>query len=170
MEKEKNILDNIKPKKRLEIDDSYFDQMTSSIITSSNIVQSKLVQPFFKRVFFWSSTAAALLLILITVRSLKNETVVAANLNSVSDELILAYVDQNIEVFDQEMFADFVKDDPTDSLKAINSSEKTMSSLPLAPSDEKLEEMFNELDEEEILKYFENNSIVIEEIEEDETN
>jgi hypothetical protein len=45
-----------------------------------------------------------------------------------------------------------------------------MSSLPLAPSDEKLEEMFNELDEEEILKYFENNSIVIEEIEEDETN
>ena len=166
MEDNKDILKHIKPKNREEIDDSYFDNLTSSIIASSNISHPKIVKPIFKRKIFWISSVAALAIVLVSIKSIYINDSINSNFNSISKTELLSYVNNNIEDFDHEMFKEYICEDPTDTLKQISS--KVQEIIP-TPSNENIEVMFEELNDEDILKYFEKNSLELEEIEDEES-
>jgi hypothetical protein len=166
MQEDKDIFKNIQPKKRVEIDDSYFDNLTSNIIVNSGISHPKIVQSVFKRKVFWVASVAAIFIVILITRSIDYKASNDLSFKSVSKSELFAYVDNNIEDFDTEILSNYCKEDPTDSLKL-----KTTIIQEIAPvlTNENIEEMFEGLNEEDILKYFEKNSIEVEEIEEDET-
>ena len=103
MKENKDILKNIHPKKRVEIDDSYFDNLTSNIIVNSGISHPKIVQPVFKRKVFWVASVAAVFIVILITRSIDYKASNDLSFRSVSKPELFAYVDNNIEDFEKQM-------------------------------------------------------------------
>lgn len=109
MNEEKDIFDFIEKRKVDVPHKAYFENLSQSIISS----QKTRVIPFYKRPITWIGAAAAVALVLMMVRlDSPQETVVQTDvlseLNNIPREVILAYVEENIDDFDIELIAEFV--------------------------------------------------------------
>lgn len=113
MEEQKDIFDFIEKRKTEMPDQSYFENLSKSVIASQEKKKAKIV-PLFKRPATWLSVAAAAVLVFMVVKFNSPADVVftdsdsLAGLDDVSREEILAYVNDNIDDFDVELIAEFV--------------------------------------------------------------
>lgn len=172
METKKDILDFIQPKKRESIDNSYFENLASNVILTSKIQNPKIVKPLFRRSVFWLSSIAAVALILLITRFYNQNGQIESDFSSISESDLIAYIDNNIEDFDQDLLADYLPIYPVDSVKKKGNITQPEIKKIKSIEEKKMIENENEIDlfeninTEDILKYLENEGISPEEIEE----
>lgn len=154
MKDEKDIFDHLKPKGFEMPDKAYFEQLTKNVIESQQPVKPKVV-PFYRKPVTWISAAAAVAIaIFITFTfsgnvETSNDPLLA--LNEITQDEIIAYVDQNIDEFETESIAEIVPEssiDPSELIPEEVVEETTQTIEPEVVS-------LDEIDQEEILEYLE---------------
>ena len=156
MDQEKNIFDHIKAKDSFTPDASYFEQLADKVIEQKR-PETKII-PLYKKPLIWIvATAASLAFILMmNTTSTSNDSVLLA-FNEISTDEIQVYIEQNIDEFETSLLTEYIsteelhQNDPnfTEEVKVtINQNEIT-------PID------FETIEQDDILKYFEDEEIDI---------
>lgn len=164
MSEEKNILDFIQPVQQDKPDAAYFEQLANQVINDSK--KSKIV-PLYQRPLMWIGAAAAIALIFVAsnMYGQKEESIQLA-LSELSQAEITSYIENNIEDFDLTSIEDVVSADAMEDLEddlAIENTTETVQEI------EKVEEInLENIDSKEILEYFEEELIELEDIDESE--
>jgi len=168
MGKENNILDFIRPRKREELNESYFENMASSIITSNKKVVVRKLTPFYKKSVFWISSSAAVFIGIVTIQSLRANFKSGLDFNSVSTTELLAYIDDNINEFDQELLIKYL---PTQQSinnitenQTINKTATQSTAIQATPIN--TSELLENINQEDVLYYLESEELTIEDLEE----
>lgn len=164
MSEEKNILDFIQPVQQDKPDAAYFEQLANQVINDSK--KAKIV-PLYQRPLMWIVAAAAIALIFVTsnMYGQKEESIQLA-FSELSQAEITSYIENNIEDFDLTSIEDVVSADAMEDLEddlAIENTTETVQEI------EKVEEInLENIDSKEILEYFEEELIDLEDIDESE--
>lgn len=164
MSEEKNILDFIQPVQQDKPDAAYFEQLANQVINDSK--KAKIV-PLYQRPLMWIGAAAAIALIFVAsnMYGQKEESIQLA-FSELSQAEITSYIENNIEDFDLTSIEDVVSADAMKDLEddlAIENSTETVQEI------EKVEELkLENIDSKEILEYFEEELIDLEDIDESE--
>jgi len=161
METNKNIVDFTKPRKRESIDISYFENLASQAILHSKKPVSKVIKPVFNKKILWLSSVAAIFIIIFFSKGLIETD---SNNVEVSNSEILAFVDENIDEFDQDLITNYISTIETDTLKNKTIS-KEIKTENIQIEFENLEDLFEGVNSEDVLNYLEIESISIEELE-----
>jgi Glu-tRNA(Gln) amidotransferase subunit E-like FAD-binding protein len=168
MEENKDIFEHIE-KRKVELPDaSYFENLAESVLDSQKVK----VVPFHKRPIAWISAAAAAILVFVVFQfgsSNVEQNDVLAELDSISNEEVFAYVEDNIDDFDIELLAEFVPEDRIDDSALeeefnhmINTDENSMTQVDSEIS-------FDNISKDDILDYLEEEELDIYELEDDES-
>lgn len=163
MKEEKDIFNFIEKRKADLPDAAYFDNLTRSVIES----QRTKGMPLYKRPVFWISAAAAVVLTLIVVRFDSQEvpqTNALAELEHISNNDVLAYVEENIEDFDIDLIAEFIPDATIDKEIAEIESELIPEQIEDLVVD--MEISFDGITRDDILDYLEEEELDINDLEE----
>jgi hypothetical protein len=172
MEEKRDIFEYLKPVKSSVPDDSYFENLSKSVIASQTKIK---VIPLYKRPVAWISAIAAILLVSLLVVNFsgtnvdENQDPLLA-LNAISSDELYAYINENIDDFDTEMIVDALDDQAIDELSSSTSralQESAAHSTVPSTKDETLPVSFDDLDVDDILEYFEKEGIDPEELEEE---
>ncbi len=164
MSEEKNILDFIQPVQQDKPDAAYFEQLANQVINDSK--KAKIV-PLYQRPLMWIGAAAAIALIFVAsnMYGQKEESIQLA-FSELSQAEITSYIENNIEDFDLTSIEDVVSADAMEDLEddlAIENTTETVQEI------EKVEEInLENIDSKEILEYFEEELIDLEDIDESE--
>ncbi len=172
MEEKRDIYDHLKVVKTSVPDDSYFENLAKSVITSQT--KSKVI-PLYKRPVVWISAVAAILLVSLLVVNFTS-TAVTENqdpllaLNAISSDELYTYINENIDDFDTEMILEAMDDQAIDELTTKTSqalqSAAGNSNTPVT-AEKPLPVSFDDIDVEDILEYFDKEGIDPEDIEEE---
>ena len=161
MEKNKDIFDYIKKKEISTPDASYFEALAKDVMKKNEV---KII-PFYKKPATWIAVAATLILSLLIVQNLGDddeEVNVLAELDTISDTELLAYIDNNIDEFDAEMIVESFSEESLDNVRfEINSSVDEVSS---ESSSEEVEINFDGIEVDDILKYLEDEDIDLDDL------
>ena len=153
MEEQKDIFDYIKPRENETPEQSYFDQLTKSVIDSQ---QPKII-PIYKKPIFWLSSAAAVIAVMV-VLNFDNSTQESGNvllaLNDISKQEVQAYINDNIDDFDEELIAEYIQENTIESVSLVVEEPITFDE-PV--SDPALN--FDDIDAADILEYLESEEI-----------
>ena len=153
MEEQKDIFDYIKPREIETPEQSYFDQLTKSVIDSQ---QPKII-PIYKKPIFWLSSAAAVIAVMV-VLNFDNSTQESGNvllaLNDISKQEVQAYINDNIDDFDEELIAEYIQENTIESVSLVVEEPITFDE-PV--SDPALN--FDDIDAADILEYLESEEI-----------
>lgn len=161
MENDKNIVDFIKPREREEISDAYFDNMASIIASTNKKTIVKKLIPVYKKPTFWLTSIAAVFIGLIVLRNFSSEEIqLSSNLSSLSQSELLAYVDENIDNFDQDLLVKYMPFNETE----ISEVEKASTNSQTKSTIEKVE-LFEDINKEDVLKYLSSEELTIEDLE-----
>ena len=151
---QRHIIDELKKNSAPLPGEDYFASLKAGLLEKANPAEEKTVAvvPLYRRKWLIGLAAAAAIACLLILRNGKQETVSAVvDWNSVTREEMLAYVDENIEEFDAVAIAEQLDSIPewrTELPATDISAEK------LKPA-KKQQKLFDQLDDEEILKYLE---------------
>lgn len=158
MENNKDMFDYLKPRRSETPESSYFKQLAESVIDS----QKTKVIPFYKKTIAWVSAAAACIAILVTVQLSSNNTTndVLLSLDTCSIEEIEKYVADNIDDFDTELISEFIPVNSITPLEYTNAIE-----IQHEGSNESLPIEFDNINNDDILDYFESQNYDLEDIE-----
>lgn len=161
MNEEKNIFDFIEKRKVDVPDEAYFHGLAQSVIRS----QKTKIIPIYKRPITWIGTAAAIVLMLMVVKFDSTEELVETDILSALDDIprdvILAYVEGNIDEFDIELIAEFI---PASSLRFEKIEETQIS------DDKPIESVsFDNITRDEILKYLEDEELDFSDLEDEDS-
>ena len=164
MENKKDILDHLKVNKIESPGPEYFSNLAKDVIISQK-KETKII-PLYKKASFWISAAAASIIVVLVLNFKGNQSQenVLLALNDVSTESIHAYVEDNIEDFEEELIAEFVSEESIAS-EEILPIEMAEDVAVVVQEEIKLEEV----QEEDILKYFEDEEIDLFDLMEDES-
>lgn len=194
METDKNIVDFMKPKERESISDSYFEGLVSKTIAEVKKQEIKKVVPIYKKAIFWFSSTAAIFAIFVTIKSFnKTNEIQSCNFNAVSQSELLAYIDENIEDFDQELLMEYMREksifqggengdfvNAHAGLSHAGSShagtfretsvrgwdEIQSNSMDQKNQKKTTEDLFNEIDKKDILEYLNDEELNVEDLQE----
>jgi hypothetical protein len=160
MKENEDIFDHLKKRKIETPSKDYFEALTDSIIAK----QTKVI-PIGRKILYWSATAAAILVIGFVFFNFPNKTKtnILAQLEDVSTEDLIAYVDANINDFDTDQIGETLSDQEIDKLDEEYNLE--MSDISLIESSESIS--FDNIDEQEILDYLELEDIDLDDLEND---
>lgn len=169
MEPKKEILEFIKIRERESINDSYFEDLAMKAILTAKQQNLKIKRPLLQRSIFWVSSAAAVILVVIVMRYNNQSLPIGYDENTISNSELISYIDNNIEEFDEDLFAHYLANGPSESEQpevSIQEEMKKKSSREENESEEKNENIFENIDSEDVLKYLEKEGISVEELEE----
>ena len=167
METKKDILEFIRPREREVIDTDYFSSLAANAILLAEKQKSKTKRKIIRRSLFWISSAAAIIFVIIRLDS--SIEPVKCDFNSISKTELYSYIDKNIDEFDENLIAHYLKNDYIDTTKKINTSSpiEINSNQPSEIEHDKNDlDLFENVNKEDILKYLETEGITIEELEE----
>jgi hypothetical protein len=161
---EKHIIDDFKVNNTPLPSNEFFEQFKADILKQVGEVSSdKKIIPLYKRWYSWTSIAAAIALI-ITLNWNRTETQLPnkqkIDFSSVSKAEILEYMEENIDDVDVSQLAEQLNEIP-----AIDVSEmvETPSNDLADQSNKSSEDLFENLDKDDILKYLQEEDLDIEE-------
>lgn len=155
MENPNNIFDQVNPRKIDIPEGDYFKQMANSII-ANQIVTPKVI-PLYKKPVFWiTSVAATIALIIVFNMNASNEKTfnIQLALNEVSTDEIISYVDENIDEFELSEITAAI---PDLKLKEME-KEKALSSENVTNLS------FEDISEEEIIEYLLDEDVELDEL------
>lgn len=174
MEEEKDIFDFIEKRSFDTPDSSYFEGLADKVIAETNVpsTQKAKVVPLYRRPITWISGVAAAVLVAFLLLPNEQKTIVDssnANFTDLSKQEVLAYVNDNIEDFDEELLVEFI------ALKSLktnasqeNEQEPEESLETLVETETKdLQESLKSISDEEILEYLEEEGLESDDFEED---
>lgn len=165
MEKEKNIVDFLKPRERESLDNAYFENLAASIVSAHPKVEAKKIIPLYKKTTFWISSIAAVFIGLIALNTFTSSSEKTYNFNSVSHSELMAYVEDNIDEFDQDLLVKYI---PVESSTKIIAKElidqKTATEKVQVKSKSKTV-LFDDLQKEDILNYLDAEELSIDDLE-----
>lgn len=155
MENPNNIFDQVQKRKVTIPEGTYFDAMADSIIRQ----QAPKVVPLYKKPLVWISSAAAVAIIAITIQ-LSTSTEESLNLqtalNDIPHETILAYVEENSDVYEMDEIAEII---PNESFQVIEVNQTNTQEASLS---------FDHISNKEIMEYLLEEGIDLEEMNETE--
>jgi hypothetical protein len=162
MEEQKDIFDYLKPQKIETPEQGYFDQLAKNVIDS----QMPKIVPLYKKPIFWLSSAAAVIAIVVVFNfdnSPEESNNVLLALNDIPQQDVYAYIDENIDDFDEELLAEFIE---VNTIEAVDFTPEVKSNPVETVSDPALN--FDDIDTEDILEYLRNEEIDIYDLDETE--
>lgn len=161
MSENKDILDYLKKREVGTPDKSYFNDLANSVIQEQS---GGTVIPLYRKLIYWSSSVAAMLLVsFFLFRSSTNTEVdLLAQFEQISTDELLAYVDDNIDEFETDLIVESLTDDELLTLDEELSPIVTIESNP-----EESQLSFDVLDENDIKDYLESEGMDIEDLEYD---
>lgn len=155
MENPNNIFDQVQKRNIHVPEKAYFDGLADSILDQ----QSKKIVPLYKKPLLWISSAAAAAIVLLTIQlstSTKESQNWQSAMNEISQESILAYVNENIE--------DFEIDDITEQISPETVEEMVVIQPVNIQSESNLS--FEDISNDEIMEYLMNEDLELEEMSE----
>lgn len=163
MKENEDIFEHLKKRKIETPSKDYFDALAASVIEQES--KKTKVIPIGRKIFYWSTAAAAILVIgfFLFNNPQQTETNILAQLDDVSTEELIAYVDENIDDFDTDQLGETLSDEEIDKLDEELSLE--MSDISYVESSESI--FFDDIDEQDILDYLELEDIDLDELEND---
>ncbi|HLP54657.1 MAG TPA: hypothetical protein VK151_06500 [Fluviicola sp.] len=163
---EEHIIDELKKGTTPLPGDDYFAQLKQSVF--DKLEPTVKIVPLYRKPWFLTAVAASVAVIIsVTFLFNGNEkpqpAVVTVDWNSVSRDEVLAYIDDNIEDFEAEALAQQLNEIP-DWTETVDLSTETVS-VPTTRSakEDKYDELFKDVDREDILEYLEEEDIDLEE-------
>lgn len=167
---EETLLNHLKPIKKQEPDDAYFEELNARILTEIKQNKGRRTPIILLRPRFWLSAVAASILIFFSLKFFNDEE--KPGFHHLSEGEILAYVENNIDDFDEELFAEHLNGDTTKNTtlpldpitkkpKKVNSPEKV--EIPKQSAAEILET----ITPEDIQNYLRNEGLEEEDLEEE---
>lgn len=161
MEPINELSDQLQKSKRPELPSNYFDELTSNMMEHAKQHPKAKKIALYRKPLFWIGSAAASLLLIIGINSIWNTTT-ELSFDTLNHEEVLAYVEENIDDFDEELFIEVMNETPveSDTTKKVKSNATTVNSKSKEPVS------FETLTSEEILEYLNENELSIEELEE----
>lgn len=171
METKKDPFEHIKVTKPNGPGPDYFEKLKAELMVEIGKEPKAPVRTLVQRPFFWVISAAASIVLLFAIHSALNEPLDAAvSFSSLSDEEILAYVDENIDDFDEEMIAEAYNSMILEKTLAEGDTTKkrtvTVKEVPAAANQPATQVTFETLSEEDILNYLNSQELTEEELEE----
>lgn len=155
MKEEKDILDFLKVNRTETPDALYFENLAKEVVKS----QQPKVIPLYKKANFWISSAAAVVIGILVVTGLDNNSQQKENpllaLSEVSSMEILNYMDENIEEFELDEIASIIPEETLESVEVFEAeiveeiTPEEIIPTSITPSSIDMEE----IDSEEILDY-----------------
>ena len=163
MKENEDIFEHLKKRKIETPSKDYFDALAASVIEQES--KKTKVIPIGRKIFYWSTAAAAIVIIGFFLFNIpqQTETNILAQLDDVSTEELIAYVDENIDDFDTDQLGETLSDEEIDKLDEELSLE--MSDISYVESSESIS--FEDIDEQDILDYLELEDIDLDELEND---
>lgn len=163
MKENEDIFEHLKKRKIETPSKDYFDALATSIIEQES-KETKVI-PIGRKVLYWSTATAAILVVgffLFNIPQQQN-TNILAQLEDVSTEELIAYVDENIDDFDTDHLGETLSDDEIEKLD--NELSPEMSDISFIESTESIS--FDNIDEQDILDYLELEDIDLDDLEND---
>lgn len=157
MDQEKNIFDHLKAKDNFTPDASYFEQLADKVIEQKH--SEKKIVPLYKKPMVWLMATAASIafIIMLNIPSTESNSVLLA-FNEISTEEIQVYIEQNIDEFDTSLLTEYISPETLKEKKEINITtelEYAITQNETTPID------FETIEQDDILKYFEEEEIDI---------
>lgn len=163
MEDKKDIFDFIEKRLIETPDTDYFKNLADTVIEKAADVPVKAepkIIPLYRRPVFWLSSVAAAVLVAFLMLP-ENPNIVPTNLagNTVQDlskKEVLAYVDENIEDFDEELLAEFITSSQLDMDpmydSGVQETENPIETI-IETETQELQESLESISQDEILQY-----------------
>ena len=163
MKENEDIFDHLKKRKIETPHKDYFDALAASVIKQES-KETKVI-PIGRKILYRSTSAAAILVIGLFLFNTpdQQERNILAQLDDVSTEELISYVDENIDDFDSEQLGETLSDEEIDKLDEELSIE--MLDISYFESSESIS--FEDIDEQDILDYLELEDIDLDELEND---
>jgi hypothetical protein len=162
MEEKKDIFDFIKKRPIETPDADYFKNLADKVIADAaeepEESKAKII-PFYRRSTVWTSAIAAA--ILVAFLMLPEEVIVSnssegVDFSDLTKKEVLAYVDENIDDFDEELLAEFIATNQLDMDPMIDANEieiEDPSESIIETETRELQESLESISEDEILQY-----------------
>jgi hypothetical protein len=161
MEPINELSDQLQKSKRPELPSNYFDELTSNMMEHAKQHPKAKKISLFRKPLFWIGSIAASLLLILGINSIWNASN-ELSFNNLNQEEVLAYVEENIDDFDEELFIEAMNETHIES----DTTQKVKSNATSASSNSKEPISFETLSSEEILEYLNENELSLEELEE----
>ncbi len=165
MEKEKNIVDFLKPRERESLDNAYFENLAASIVSAHPKVETKKIIPLYKKTTFWISSIAAVFIGLIALNTFTSSPEKTYNFNSVSHSELMAYVEDNIDEFDQDLLVKYIPVESPTKIKAKELIEQKTATEKVQVNSKSKTVLFDDLQKEDILNYLDAEELSIDDLE-----
>lgn len=149
----------------------YFEKLKAELMVEIGKEPKAPVRHLVRRPFLWVVSAAASIVLLFAIRSGLNEPLEASiSFSSLSDDEILAYVDRNIDDFDEEMITEVYDAMIMERSNTMGDTTKkrtvTVKEVPASLNQSTNQVTFETLSEEDILNYLNSQELTEEELEE----
>lgn len=163
---EQHIIDELKKGTTPVPGDEYFAQLKQDIF--DRLEPTVNIIPFYKKPWFISAVAASIALIVSVTyffdgSETQKPTVATVDWNSVSRDEILAYIDDNIADFETETIAQHLDSIPNWTLAQPVIGKITRTNSTKSKKEEKYDDLFKDIDKQDILKYLEEEEIELDE-------
>ena len=165
MEKEKNIVDFLKPRERESLDNAYFENLAASIVSAHPKVETKKIIPLYMKTTFWISSIAAVFIGLIALNTFTSSPEKTYNFNSVSHSELMAYVEDNIDEFDQDLLVKYIPVESSTKMKAKELIEQKTTIEKVQVNSKSKTVLFDDLQKEDILNYLDAEELSIDDLE-----
>lgn len=174
MNREHNILDHLKAKAKPELDPAYFEGLHASVMNQIGTNSGRNKRSLVLRPTFWISGVAAASILIFGIRYFMNQDTL--NFKDLQHHEILAYIDENIDDFDEEMLAESLPvleqhenlpDDSTLFQQVVSADTTKAQVLPqeFIPT-KSSKELMEGITREDILNYLNSEEIDLEDLEE----
>ena len=156
MDQEKNIFDHLKAKDNFTPDASYFEQLADKVIEQKR-PETKII-PLYKKPLIWivATAASVAFILMMNTTSTSNDSVLLA-FNEISTDEIQVYIEQNIDEFETSLLTEYISTEELQQNEPNITEEVkvTINQNEITPID------FETIEQDDILKYFEDEEIDI---------
>ncbi len=170
MKDEKDIFDFLEKRKVETPDADYFEQLAKKAIAVANSETTEVkIIPLYKRPLLWISSAAAAIIIAVILlpeeASLPKTPSLA--MQDLSKKEVLAYVNDNIDEFDEELLIEFIKEEHISTPQIpLEPETETPVIKEIQPSSD-FNKTLESISKDEILDYLNEESLDIMDLEDD---
>lgn len=158
-----HIIDELKVNHASLPSDDFFADFKNTVLEKINAEKTMLIVPLYKRWYSWTAVAAAIAII--CTLTWNSETVShetpkeKVDFSSLNREDVLQYMEENIDDFETEMLAEQMDSIPSWNIR----KEKYSGNITKNGTKDKSNDLFNDLNKEDILKYLEEESMDLDE-------
>lgn len=155
MKEEKDIFEFLEKKTQNTPEKEYFENLAQKIISenSTNTPSKTKVVPLYRKPILWiSGVAAAITIFFLNTESTSLQNGGTLDFNDLSKKEILAYVNENIDDFDEEMLMEFMREEQL-KIDAYKEEIQTSAEIDETNVPTELTESLETISREDILDY-----------------